>query len=147
MVVYETATRSEDGAMRGVRMAMPLSAVERIATVPVSEIEYAGGRALLQYGAELLPLEDEGGLLNAMDTRPGATVTALICLQPREHGVRRVGVVVRRVLDVCPGALLAEDTAICEGPLAMIGERVTALHPGFVAHAGMTPAGVLEGVA
>ncbi len=146
MVVYEMARRGEDGVTRGVRMAMPLSAVERIATIPVSEIEYAGGRALLQYGAELLPLEDEGGLLNAMDARPGATVTALICLQPRKLGVRRVGVVVRRVLDVCPGALLAEDTAICDGPLAMIRERVTALHPGFAAHAGMTPAAVLEGI-
>jgi len=147
MVVYETARRGEDGVMRGARMAMPLSAVERIATIPVSEIEYADGRALLQYGAELLPLEDEGELLNAMDARPGTPVTALICLQPREHGVRRVAVVVRQVLDVCPGALLAEDAAICDGPLAMIGERVTALHPGFSARAGTMPARVLEGVA
>jgi two-component system chemotaxis sensor kinase CheA len=47
-------------------MAMPLSAVERIETVPLSEIEYAGGRAVLQYRGELIPLEDDGNVLRAL---------------------------------------------------------------------------------
>ncbi len=41
MVVYETAAA---GSGTTVRMAMPLNVVERIATVPLREVEYAGGR-------------------------------------------------------------------------------------------------------
>ena len=159
MVLYETAARSEDGVMRSTRMAMPMSAVERIATVPVGEIEYVDGRAVVQYDTELLSLEDDGGVLAEMSPRKGATVTVLICLQPTERGVRKMGVVVRRVLDVCAGTVLAEDAAHGGSALAMIQDRVTALHPGFGgfarfagfagfdAHAAGTPTGALQGAA
>ena len=47
----------------GERKALPLDVVERIESVPLERIEYAGGRMMLQYRGELLPLEDEGGVL------------------------------------------------------------------------------------
>ncbi len=42
------------------RTALPLDMVERIESVPLERIEYAGGRPLLQYRGELLPLKDAG---------------------------------------------------------------------------------------
>jgi len=136
-VSQETAERGQGGRGRSGQMAMPLSAVERIESVPLSEIEYAGGRALLQYRGELLALEDEGGLLQelaAAQARGGAEdagegmATVLICLREGAQGMRRAGMVVRSVLDVTAGRLLAADGEVCEGQLAMVKNRVTALH-------------------
>jgi two-component system chemotaxis sensor kinase CheA len=161
MVVFEIRA--------GHPMAMPLNRVERIETVPIAEIEFAGGRPLLQYRGDLLPLEDEGQILsalNAAQARPAsqpppagawttdswrqrstqpktiadpkadsvsesAQATVLICLRPGAHGIRRVGVVVLRVLDVSAGMVLAADQAICTDQLAMVGNRVTTLHGGL----------------
>jgi two-component system chemotaxis sensor kinase CheA len=143
------------------RMAMPLSAVERIETVQLSEVEYAGGRAMLQYRGELLPLEDEGDLLwelggvrelrdaAAAPSGTGAArsadgVTVLICLRAGPAENKRVGMVVRRVLDVTSGALLEKDAAMGDERLAMVKERVTAVHRGY---AGRAAAAMLQGVA
>ena len=119
---------------------MPLSAVERIETVPLSEIEYAEGRALLQYRGELLPLEDDDEVLRELSAAAvGVTAeedepqkaTVLICLRPGPSGPRRVGLVVRRVLDVSAGTALAADTSVSDGQLAMVKNRVTPLHRNF----------------
>jgi two-component system chemotaxis sensor kinase CheA len=154
MVIYETWKRGFDESSNRRQMAMPLSAVERIERVPISEIEYAGGRAVLQYGGELLPLEDEDELLLEMRatnttarthalppgsrTPGGAAVaetwdaggmaTVLICQRPGTHAVRRVGMVVRRVLDVSAGTLLPANAGLCDSQLAMVKNRVTMVH-------------------
>ena len=129
-------------------MAIPLSAVERIESVPVSEIEYAGGRAVLQYRGELIPLEDEDNVLRERSAQDGsATVTVLICLRPKTQGARRVGMVVRCVLDVSPGTPVAADAAECEQQLAMVKNRVTAIHQEFSLRVDATPAAVLREVA
>jgi two-component system, chemotaxis family, sensor kinase CheA len=118
-----------DGA-RG-RTALPLNVVERIESVPLSQIEYAGGRPLLQYRGELLPLKDDGGVLAELESeqRTGeeVLVTVLICGGRVVGGVQRVGMVVREVLDVSDGTLLDADAA--EGmELAMVKDRVTMVH-------------------
>jgi two-component system chemotaxis sensor kinase CheA len=148
MVIYESEKRgSTDGGGRE-QMAMPLSAVERIESVPVSEIEYAAGRAVLQYRGELIPLEDEDDILREKSAQEGsATVTVLICLRPEAQGARRVGMVVRRVLDVSPGTLLAADAAECKQQLAMVKNRVTTLHREFALESDATPVAVLGEVA
>ena len=158
MVIYETGESgsAEDG--EGGRMAMPLSAVERIETVPIREIEYAGGRAVLQYRGELIPLEDDGNVLRALAkaeatasagdaAKEGATATVLICLRPEAHGVRRVGMVVRRVLDVSAGRLLAAHAAACEQQLAMVKDRVTTVHREFAQQTGKPQMAILKEVA
>jgi two-component system chemotaxis sensor kinase CheA len=138
-------------------MAMPLSAVERIESVLLSEIEYVSGRAVLQYRGELLPLEDDGNVLRALAEaeatasvgnaqKDGRTATVLICLRPEAHGARRVGMVVRSVLDVSAGRLLAADAA-CEEQLAMVKNRVTTIHRGFAQQAGKPRTAVLKEVA
>jgi two-component system chemotaxis sensor kinase CheA len=153
MVIYETGGNGGEEDVESGRMAMPLSAVERIETVPLCEIEYAGGRAVLQYRGELIPLEDDDNVLRALAraeaaasavaaasagnaAKDGATATVLICLRPEAHGVRRVGMVVRRVLDVSAGRLLAADAAASGEQLAMVKNHVTTVHRGFAQMAG-----------
>ncbi len=148
MVIYETGKHSSADGGGVEQMAMPLSAVERIESVPLSEIEYADGRAVLQYRGELIPLEDENELLRERSAQDGgATATVLICLLPEAQGTRRVGMVVRRVLDVSPGTLLAADAAACKQQLAMVKDRVTTVHHEFALRVDGTPAAVLREVA
>jgi two-component system chemotaxis sensor kinase CheA len=132
MVVYERGWRTGDDV--AARMAVPLSAVERIATVPLREVEDADGTAVLQYDGDVISLEDEGGVLGELRAAKSLSATVLICSTPEG---RRVGVVVRRVVDVCPGELLPEDAALCASPLARVKERITAVHRGFGVRAAM----------
>jgi two-component system chemotaxis sensor kinase CheA len=157
MVIYEAWKRGSGGGSNPARMAMPLSAVERIERVPLSKIEYADGRAVWQCGGELVPLEDEDEVLlelraanqsaESIAGEEGAMATVLICLRPRAHAVRRVGMVVRRVLDVSAGTLLAADPELCEGQLAMVKDLVTTVHREFAEQVGGPAFAVLQEVA
>lgn len=173
MVIYETWKRGFAESAKRRRMALPLSAVERIERVPINEIEYAGGRAVLQYGGELLALEDEDEVLvelSAADVtaqphvvpagsktpgieviaetrKAGGMATVLICRRPGKQAARRVGIVVRRVLDVSAGSLLSADAGLCEGQLAMVKNRVTMLHREHVEQVGGPPMHGMQGVA
>ncbi|HZY62066.1 MAG TPA: chemotaxis protein CheA, partial [Edaphobacter sp.] len=113
------------------RTALPLEVVERIESVPLAKIEHAGGRILMQYRGELLPLRDDGGLLAELDANGSMQdemVTVLICSRTSANGQRRTGMVVRRVLDVSTGKLLDKDASIDGMELALVKERVTMVH-------------------
>jgi two-component system chemotaxis sensor kinase CheA len=108
------------------RTALPLSVVERIESVPMRQIEYAGGRAMLQYRGELLPLRDEGKVLVEMEAAlEDAVVTVLICGCASGDRRLRFGMVVRKVLDVTEGKLLEGDNAVSGMDLALVKEKVT----------------------
>ena len=112
------------------RMALPLSAVERIETIRRDAVERVGGRLMLQYRGELLALEDAGGELRGGGTDDDC-VTVLICRkQVHRTGPQRVGLVVRRVLDVADGQML-DGAAVCAERLAMVQERVTLIRESF----------------
>lgn len=172
MVIYETARHGAGQKVE--RLAMPLSAVERIESVPIDQIEYADGKAVLQYHDELIPLEDEGGVLhdlrsglvghrqqpgksNEMERPDGARATVLICLRPEARGPiapgqrpsspQRVGMVVRSVLDVSPGTLLDKGAATCPGQLAMVNKRVTIVRDEFSRMPSVAPMEKLKEVA
>jgi two-component system chemotaxis sensor kinase CheA len=121
------------------RTALPLGVVERIESVPLSRIEYANGRPLLQYRGELLQLRDDGRVLDEMETvatqDEEASATVLICGDPGAKSLR-MGIVVRRVLDVSNGTLLEKDAANGEIDLALVKERLTTIFRGFGAEAG-----------
>jgi two-component system chemotaxis sensor kinase CheA len=120
------------------RTALPLDVVERIESVPLSQIEYAGGRALLQYRGELLPLSDDGNLLAEIDAGGASEeelVTVLICANAGAEGRHRIGMVVRRVLDVSSGRMLEEDAATEGMELALVKEKLTMVHHQFGAKA------------
>ena len=117
------------------RTALPLGIVERIESVPLSQVEYANGRALLQYRGELLPLRDDGRVLDEMESGVShgeeAAATVLICGEARGESVRRIGVVVRRVLDVSTGSILEKDANIVGAELALVKDRLTTIFNGF----------------
>lgn len=126
----------EDGAknVHAERRALPLTAVERIETVPVALVEYAGGRALLQYQDEPMPLEDFGGLLEEhAGAAQEAQVTVLICLKKDDSSglSQRYGLVVRRVLDVADGSLLESTYTSGGDQLVMVKQQLTVLHGGL----------------
>jgi two-component system chemotaxis sensor kinase CheA len=119
------------------RTALPLDIVERIESVSLERIEYAGGRPLLQYRGELLPLKDQGNVLPDLDAmqQRGEEVqaTVLICGDASLGGDQRVGMVVRQVLDVSTGTLLEQD-AMSEGTgmeLALVKEKLTVVQRRF----------------
>ena len=117
------------------RTALPLDVVERIESVPLTQIEYAGGRPLLQYRGELLPLRDEGRVLAELeaDQEGGEEVpaTVLICRSSNKGVIRRTGMVVRKVLDVSGGMLLDRDDATGEMDLALVKDKLTTIHREF----------------
>jgi len=123
------------------RTALPLDVVERIESVPLTQIEYAGGRALLQYRGELLPLRDDGNLLpeiEASEQGDGVLVTVLICANAGAGGDHRIGMVVRRVLDVSSGRMLDRDASADGMELALVKEKLTMVHPQFGVKASMS---------
>jgi two-component system, chemotaxis family, sensor kinase CheA len=119
------------------RTALPLDRVERIESVSLERIEYAGGRPLLQYRGELLPLKDHGDVLPDLDAarQQGEEVlaTVLICGDGRLGGAQRVGMVVRQVLDVSTGTSLGHDAAGTGVgiELALVKEKLTMVHREF----------------
>jgi two-component system chemotaxis sensor kinase CheA len=137
--VHETVGESflifEDRARE--RTALPLDMVERIETVSLDRIEYAGGRPLLQYRGELLPLKDQGNVLPDLEAvrQRGEEVlaTVLICGDAGRVGEQRLGMVVRQVLDVSTGTPLEQD-AVSDGTgmeLALVKERLTVVQRRF----------------
>jgi two-component system chemotaxis sensor kinase CheA len=172
MLIYESCKLGSAPGGRGKHMAMPLSAVERIERIPLCDVEYADGRALLQYDGELIALEDKDDVLPEMEeagrarrehsggpsasanpgsraglaTYPAALATVLICLRPGAQP-RRVGIVVRRVLDVSTATLLARDTRLSRGQLAMVKSSVTAVHPDFASQLNLAAPPMLQEVA
>ncbi|MEG9436161.1 chemotaxis protein CheA [Edaphobacter sp. HDX4] len=119
------------------RTALPLGVVERIESVPISRVEYANGRALLQYRGELLQLRDDGHVLDGMEALEDeeASVTILICGDPHTK-TARMGIVVRRVLDVSDGAMLEKDAVNGDMDLALVNERLTTIFRGFAGSVG-----------
>jgi two-component system chemotaxis sensor kinase CheA len=117
------------------RTALPLGAVERIESVPLNQIEYANGRALLQYRGELLELCDDGHVLDELEATDGVNgevaVTILICGDAREKTSSRMGVVVRRVLDVSDGTMLEKNATNGGLDLALVNEKLTTIFRGF----------------
>jgi two-component system chemotaxis sensor kinase CheA len=114
------------------RTALPLDMVERIESVPLERIEYAGGRPLLQYRGELLTLKDEGDVLPELEAGrqqgEGTQATVLICGDSGFGAERRAaGIVVRRVLDVSTGKVLERETASdgTEMELVLVKEKLT----------------------
>jgi two-component system, chemotaxis family, sensor kinase CheA len=123
------------------RTALPLGMVERIESVSLDRIEYAGGRPLLQYRGELLPLKDLGDVLPDLEAarQRGEEVpaTVLICGEAGLGGEQRMGVVVRHVLDVSKGTLLEQDAAsnAMGVELALVKEKLTLVRREFGAKA------------
>jgi two-component system chemotaxis sensor kinase CheA len=121
----------------GRQAAIPLKDVLRIEQLPVSRIEYIGYRAVLNFEGQLLPVEDSGGLLAAVEGNPEAKVIVVVCREAN----RQVGIAVSHVLDVAAGGNLFEaGTSQRTGGVTLLKNRVT----GVVDLVGVAPLPVTE---
>ena len=104
--------------------AVPLVDVLRIEQIKVSRIEYIGYRPVLNFEGQLLPVEDAGGVLAAVQTDPDAQIIVVVC----RDGNRQVGIAVSHVLDVAAGGDLFEaGTTTRAGGVTLLKSRVTGI--------------------
>jgi len=106
----------------GRQAAVPLADVLRIEQLPLSRIEYIGYRPVLNFEGQLLPVEDSGGVLAAVEGNPQAQIIVVVC----REGNRHVGIAVSHVLDVAAGGDLFEaGTTQRTGGVTLLKNRVT----------------------
>jgi two-component system chemotaxis sensor kinase CheA len=106
----------------GRRAAVPLGDVLRIEQMPVARVEYVGIRPVINFEGQLLPVEDTGGVLAAVDGNPQAQIVVVVC----RDGKRHVGIAVSHVLDVATGAELYEaGTTLRTQGVTLLKECVT----------------------
>jgi two-component system chemotaxis sensor kinase CheA len=116
----------------GQQAAVPLTDVLRIEQVPLKRIEYIGYRPVLNFEGQLLPVEDSGGVLAALEGNPEAQIIVVVC----REGNRHVGIAVSHVLDVAAGGdLFQAGTARRTGGVTLLKNRVT----GVVDLGGVAP--------
>ena len=116
----------------GHQAAVPLTDVLRIEQVPLKRIEYIGYRPVLNFEGQLLPVEDSGGVLAALEGNPEAQIIVVVC----REGNRHVGIAVSHVLDVAAGGdLFQAGTARRTGGVTLLKNRVT----GVVDLGGVAP--------
>jgi two-component system chemotaxis sensor kinase CheA len=102
--------------------AVPLADVLRIEQLKVSRIEYIGYRPVLNFEGQLLPVEDSGGVLAAVQGNPDAQIIVVVC----REGNRHVGIAVTHVLDVAAGGDLFEaGTNLRTSGVTLLKNRVT----------------------
>jgi two-component system chemotaxis sensor kinase CheA len=102
--------------------AVPLADVLRIEQLQVKRIEYIGYRPVLNFEGQLLPIEDSGGVLAAVQGNPEAQIIVVVC----REGNRHVGIAVSHVLDVAAGGDLFEaGTNLRTSGVTLLKNRVT----------------------
>jgi len=108
----------------GRQAAVPLADVLRIEQLPLSRIEYIGCRPVLNFEGQLLPVEDSGGVLAAVEGNPNSQIIVVVC----REGNRHVGIAVSHVLDVAAGGDLFEaGTNQRTGGVTLLKSRVTGI--------------------
>jgi two-component system chemotaxis sensor kinase CheA len=117
-------------------MAIPLEAVARIEKIQRRSLEYVGGRRVVQYRGEILPLIDVAGVLRRLhaDDQPAAAPRgeresdgdSIQLVVYSERG-RSVGLIVDRILDILeqPVAVRGRPTRDHVLYTAVVGDQVT----------------------
>jgi two-component system, chemotaxis family, sensor kinase CheA len=130
------------------RMAIPLSALDRLEEFPVSQIEMSGTQWVTQYRDQILPLirlnlvlEERRQKLRAFQALPSSNSGPIPVLVFNHEG-SSFGLIVERIIDII------EDCAVIKTPATracvlysvVIGERITELLdiPAIVSRAGHT---------
>ncbi len=106
----------------GRQAAVPLADVVRIEQLPVVRIEYLGDRPVLNFDGQLLPVDDTGGVLAAVQGNPSARIVVVVC----REGNRHLGIAVSHVLDVAAGSdLFDAGTSQRSSGVTLLLNRVT----------------------
>ncbi len=109
----------------GQRAAIPLDDVLRIEQIPPARIERSGGRAVINFDGQLLPVEDSGQVLSTVTSADSdGQIIVVVC----RRGNRHVGIAVEHVLDVTAGSDLFEAGTGERLPgVTLLDERVTGI--------------------
>jgi two-component system chemotaxis sensor kinase CheA len=108
------------------RLAVPLSLVARLEEFPLSRVERAGNRLVVQYRGRILPLASlalilEPGSIDSASTQD--PVQAIVF----SDGDRRIGLLVDQLVDIVDDTVSIRQATMRKGLLgsAVIGKRVT----------------------
>ena len=106
------------------RMALPLSMVARLEEIPLTSVERAAGREVVQYRRAILPLIDVRKVLGTPTNGAGDGPLQVIVYS--EHS-RSVGFIVDQILDTVEEALTCRQHSNREGILgsAVVQGKVT----------------------
>jgi two-component system, chemotaxis family, sensor kinase CheA len=110
------------------RVAVPLALVARLEEFPQSKIEHAGGKLVVQYREQILPLVPLGTILQdgAADTAGTRNPAQAIVFA---DGGRMIGILVDQILDIVEDTVTVRQTAERKGLLgsAVIAKKVADL--------------------
>ena len=108
------------------RLSVPLSLVARLEEIPQSSIEHAGGKMVVQYRGQILPLASLGPILESgsTDTASAQDPAQVVVFT---NGERSLGIVVDQIVDIVEGKLSIRQQATRRGLLgsAVIGKKIT----------------------
>ena len=108
------------------RLAVPLSLVARLEEFPLSRVERAGNRLVVQYRDRILPLAPLASILEPGSPDTASTqdpVQAIVF----NDGDRRIGLLVDQLVDIVDDTVTIRQATARKGLLgsAVIGKRVT----------------------
>jgi two-component system chemotaxis sensor kinase CheA len=114
------------------RLAVPLSLVARLEEIPLSRMERAGGRRVVQYRGRILPLASLAPILEPSvpsGATDGASLEDPAQVVVFDNGGRSVGILVDRILDIVEDQVTVRQAAARPGLLgsAVIGGQVADL--------------------
>ncbi|HEY0187085.1 MAG TPA: chemotaxis protein CheA [Cellulomonas sp.] len=109
----------------GRQVAMPLASVARLEHVEAEQVEYVGGREVVQYRGTILPLARLDRLLGAY----GSEESSELLLVVYSRAGRSVGLVVREIVDIVDDDSARHSDIEDAGLVGstVLGERVTEL--------------------
>lgn len=109
------------------RMAVPLALVDRLEEVRLSEVEHSGGRPVLHYRGEILPLLSVDSMKT--ETRAIHEVDPTLQIIVFTNGQQRAGLVVDRILDIVNEAITCRRLTSAPPLLgsAVVGGKITDL--------------------
>ncbi len=113
------------------RLAVPLALVARLEEIPLSSVEYAGGRRVVQYRDQILPLIALSSIIERMD-QPAADREESAQVDPLQVVVfsneeNTIGVIVDQIVDIVEEAVtMRRPTSPRRGILgsAVVGKKV-----------------------
>jgi len=108
------------------RLAAPLALVSRLEEFPVSRVELASGRPVLHYRGYILPLVHLESVLNGCEVDSYAEEGSIQVIVFSD-GVRSMGLVVDRILDITEGAITVSRRSTTKGLLgsALVADVLT----------------------
>jgi two-component system chemotaxis sensor kinase CheA len=108
------------------RLAVPLSLVARLEEIPLSQIEQAAGRMVVQYRGEILPLISLAAQLSPGQDS-GLSAQQNVQVVVFNNGDRLIGLIVDRIVDIVEEQVTVRKSSDTFGLMgsAVVGDKVT----------------------